>query len=474
VHLNASDGRAYAPSESWFRADWLMFDHMDQSEYHYFHTDGDFELDLPPGRATLAFSRGFEYVPMEREVEIRAAQPASLTVSLERLDNLPARGWWDGDNHFHMNYAGVYFNTPQRLMEQAEAEDIHVLNNLICNKEQRIPDVAHFRGSPDPVSTATRILYHGQEYHPPFWGHSAFLNLTRHLVIPDYVGYQNTIVNSLYPSNTVPFRVTREQKGLAGYAHGAGTHFPVDLALENVDFVEVNSIQGMQPLYKAWNCGYKVVASAGEDAFPNFYRSYILGSNRVYVHSPGKLDYDKWIAGFRAGRSFVTSGPLVSLTVNGKGPGDEIQLPAGAHKVEVDVEVASIMPVESVSVLRNGEVVETVRGDGKQRRLKFSRTVTVDRSGWLGVETRARYARTPIRRPFPFAATMPVWVTLDGRPARSRRDAEYFIAWMEKSLSRAMAQEAWNNQQERDDTRELYEEAKRRMERRRDEAEPAN
>ena len=54
---------------------------------------------------------------------------------------MPAKGWWDGDNHFHMNYSGVYFNTPKRLMEQGEAEDIHVLNNLICNKEQRIPDV---------------------------------------------------------------------------------------------------------------------------------------------------------------------------------------------------------------------------------------------------------------------------------------------------------------------------------------------
>ena len=89
----------------------------------------------------------------------------------------------------------------------------------------------------------------------------------------------------------------------------------------------------MEPLYKAWNCGYKVVASAGEDAFPNFYRSYILGSNRVYVRSGAKLDYDKWMADFRAGKSFVTSGPLVLLKVNGREPGDEIRLPAGADGV---------------------------------------------------------------------------------------------------------------------------------------------
>ena len=38
-----------------------------------------------------------------------------------------------------------------------------------------------------------RILYFNQEYHPPFWGHSTFLNLMSHVIIPDYVGNQNTI-----------------------------------------------------------------------------------------------------------------------------------------------------------------------------------------------------------------------------------------------------------------------------------------
>lgn len=451
VYLNASDGRAYAPSESWFRADWLMFDHMDQEgEYHYFHTDGDFEIDLPPGNASLAASKGFEYMPFRKEVLVTANQTATLTLPLKRIDNMAARGWWDGNNHFHMNYAGVYFNTPSRLMEQAEGEDIHVLNNLICNKEQRIPDIGHFTGAPDQVSTGTRLLFHSQEYHPPFWGHATFLNLKKHIVIPDYVGYQNTIVDSIYPTNTTPFRVAREQGGLAGYAHGAGPHFPVDLALDNVDFVEANAITGMEPLYRAWNCGYKVVASAGEDAFPNFYRSYILGSNRVYVRSGPKLDYDKWTADFRAGRSFVTSGPLILLKVNGKEPGDEIRLPAGSHTVKVDVEVKSITPVESIEVMHNGRSLGNVK------------TVTVDRSGWISVQVKAKYTRDPIRRPFPFAATMPVWITVDGKPVRSKPDAEYFVQWIDRTLERAMKL-SFNNESERNETRQLYQQAREKM-----------
>ncbi len=459
VYLTAADGRAYAPTESWFRADWLMFDHMDQAgEYHYFHTDGDFEVDLPPGRTELSVSRGFEYMPERREVTVKAGQTAELVIALKRIDNMAARGWWDGDNHFHMNYAGVYFNTPRRLMEQAEGEDIHVLNNLICNKEQRIPDIAHFTGAPDIVSTATRILFHSQEYHPPFWGHSTFLNLKKHIVIPDYVGYQNTIVDSIYPTNTTPFRVAREQGGLAGYAHGAGPHFAVDLALDNVDFVEANALSGMEPLYKAWNCGYRVVASAGEDAFPNFYRSYILGSNRVYVHSGPALNYDQWTKDFRAGKSFVTSGPLLLLKVNGKEPGEEIRLPEGKHTLKVDVEVKSITPVESIEVMHDGKSL----GDVK--------SVTVDHSGWISVQVKAKYTRDPIRRPFPFAATMPVWISVGGKPVRSKADAQYFVDWIDRTLERAMRL-SFNNEQERGETRRLYEEARAKMVRRAQEAE---
>ncbi|MCZ2148919.1 MAG: CehA/McbA family metallohydrolase [Bryobacterales bacterium] len=458
VYLTAADGRAYAPTESWFRADWLMFDHMDQAgEYHYFHTSGDFEVDLPPGRTELSVSRGFEYMPERREVAVKAGQTAELVIALKRIDNMAARGWWDGDNHFHMNYAGVYFNTPRRLMEQAEGEDIHVLNNLICNKEQRIPDIAHFTGAPDIVSTATRILFHSQEYHPPFWGHSTFLNLKKHVVIPDYVGYQNTIVDSIYPTNTTPFRVAREEGGLAGYAHGAGPHFAVDLALDNVDFVEANALSGMEPLYKAWNCGYRVVASAGEDAFPNFYRSYILGSNRVYVHSGPTLNYDQWTKDFRAGKSFVTSGPLLLLKVNGKEPGEEIRLPEGKHTLKIGVEVKSITPVESIEVMHDGKSL----GDVK--------SVTVDHSGWISVQVKAKYARDPIRRPFPFAATMPVWISVGGKPVRSKTDAQYFVDWIDRTLERAMHL-SFNNEQERSETRRLYEEARAKMVRRGEEA----
>ena len=470
VHLNAADGRSYAPPESWLRVDWIMYDHVDEEEYHYFHTDGEFDVDLPPGKTTLRVAKGFEFLPADREVTVHQDQPASMTVTLERLDKARDKGWWDGANHFHMNYSGVYYNPPETMMFQGAAEDIRVLNNLICNKEQRIPDIAHFTGKPDPVSTKERILYHNQEYHPPFWGHGAFLNLKEHYVIPDYVGYQNTVVASLHPSNTTANRVARAQGALAGYAHGAGRNFPVDVALETVDFVEVNSIGGMEPLYHAWNCGYDVVASAGEDAFGNFYRSYIVGSNRVYVKTGKELDYDKWIADFRAGRSFVSAGPLIYFTVNGKDPGDKIELPAGSHQLHAVAEVRSIMPIEQIELLFNNKVVATLEPSDQPRIATLDENITIDGSGWFAVRTRAKYARHPIRRAFPFAATMPVRVIVDRKPIRSKEGAQYLIDRLDKVLDQAMTTGPWNTEAEKQDIQRLYSEARGKLVARRDEA----
>ena len=43
-----------------------------------------------------------------------------------------------------MNYGGAYRNTPKNLVAQAAAENLSIVEDLIVNKEQRIPDIAYF------------------------------------------------------------------------------------------------------------------------------------------------------------------------------------------------------------------------------------------------------------------------------------------------------------------------------------------
>src|SRR5439155_21945645 len=194
VSVTRPDGRGYAPDDAWRNADG-GFDRAGRGfEYPYFHSSGSAQLTVPAGRVTVEVWRGPEYRWSRADVTVPANGRVTHRVVLERLADLPAAGWWSGDLHVHMNYGGAYRNTPGHLALQARAEDLHVVENLIVNKEQRIPDIAYFRTDPDPISGGRPpfLLMHGQEFHTSYWGHTAFLGLTDHYILPEYAGYPNT------------------------------------------------------------------------------------------------------------------------------------------------------------------------------------------------------------------------------------------------------------------------------------------
>ncbi|HEY8671881.1 MAG TPA: hypothetical protein VIL63_13640, partial [Terriglobales bacterium] len=150
ISVTGEDGRAYAPENAWMHADDSFVRSERPFEPHYFHSTGHCELVVPAGRALIEVMKGFEYKFEWREI---STSPGGhqLTVTLSRLSipQEPGRQWVSGDVHLHMNYGGTYRNTPQHLVEQGEAENLQVVEDLVVNKEQRIPDIAYFRAGLD-------------------------------------------------------------------------------------------------------------------------------------------------------------------------------------------------------------------------------------------------------------------------------------------------------------------------------------
>jgi hypothetical protein len=196
---------------------------------------------------------------------------------------------------------------------------------------------------------------------------------------------------------------------------------------------------------------------------PNFFRGHTIGAVRSYVRTGPKLDNDKWHADFNAGRTFVSAGPLLYLKVGGYEPGDEIRLKAGKHSLEASAEVASITPIEKIELLHNGEVVETTNPGDNRLKATLKKTVSIDKSGWFAARVIAKAVRQPLRRGQPFAATMPVWVIVNDQPVRSKKSAEYFIERLDYALKQAFVVGKWNNEQEKDEVRKMYAEARARL-----------
>ncbi|HKE88691.1 MAG TPA: CehA/McbA family metallohydrolase, partial [Gemmatimonadales bacterium] len=478
VRLTGEDGRSWAPDDAWRQAD-LAFDRRARaSTYQYFDVDGAADAVVPAGALTIDVTRGPEYRPFHSVMTISAGSHDTARVRLGRLANLPARGWWSGDLHVHMNYGGTYRNTPAHLVQQARAEDLHLVENLIVNKEQRIPDVGSFRPGADPASTREYQVYHGQEFHTGFWDHAGILGLRDHLLLPDYAGYPNTALASVYPPNAVVADMTHAQGGLFGWVHpydsapdpfdttaGLSSELPVDVALGKVDYIEVMGFSShlftSAVWYRLLNCGFRLPAGAGTDAFPNFAMLHgPIGLERVYVHAGPVLTHARFLAGLKAGRTFVTNGPLLEFSVNGKEPGDEVALTAHPSPLTAHVSLRSTVPIDHLEVIVNGAVAASLPLHGDRRSADTTFALPVARSGWVLVRAYGDGPVEPVLDLYPFASTSPVYVTVDGAATRSPEDARFFVQWIDRVTRAARAHTGWNTAVERDSVLALLDRAR--------------
>lgn len=468
VFITAEDGRAYAPGDAWMQADDSFMRGELPFEAHYFESNGDAEIETPAGQVSVGVMKGFEYRFDERKVAVSPGEVAALTIRLQKLP-LPKDAdsqWVSGDVHVHMNYGGFYRNTPSHLVSQASAENLQIVQDLVVNKEQRIPDISYFRTTPDPASTANNLLLHGQEFHTSYWGHLGLLHLTQNFIIPDYAAYANTAAASLFPTNATVADMAHQQHGLVGYVHPFDTYpdpakesltneLPVDVALGKVDYIEVLGFSDHRSTARVWyrllNCGFHLPTAAGTDAMANFASLRgPVGLNRVYVRVPeGPLDIDPWLANLKAGHTFATNGPLLGFTLDERGPGDEVKLPGGTHDVKFKAWMRSLVPVDHLDVICNGQVVRELKLSGDRDTADEEGTVPMPSSGWCLLRASSDNAEYPVLDLYPYATTSPIYVTTDGNSPHPKEDAAYFIAWIDQLIAAAVANKDWNNDAEK-------------------------
>jgi hypothetical protein len=139
---------------------------------------------------------------------------------------------------------------------------------------------------------------------------------------------------------------------------------------------------------------------------------------------------------------------LLGLQVNDHGPGEEIRLPAGGHDLTVRGFMRSIVPMDHVEVVFNGEVIQSIEVSGGET-ADFSGAVRVDRSGWLLLRAWNENAHQDVFDLWPYGTTNPVFISVGDEPPRCGGDADYFLAWIERVRQNTLASEAYNTEAER-------------------------
>ena len=111
-----------------------------------------------------------------------------------------------------------------------------------------------------------------------------------------------------------------------------------------------------------------------------------MGLYRTYAYVPEdqEFNYENWCAAVSAGRTFLSGGPLLELSVDGHRIGDTVRM-SGAGTVEVHASAESILPIHSLQIVMNGRVVASTENPSGGRRLELRETVRIDANSWLAV-----------------------------------------------------------------------------------------
>src|SRR5271165_5282463 len=195
-------------------------------------------------------------------------------------------------------------------------------------------------------------------------------------------------------------------------------HFPnpngepaVLVATGRADAVEMLAHSGdaMLEYYRYLNSGYRLPLVGGTDKMSS---AVPVGLYRTYARLDEEFSYEAWCRAVRSGRTFLSGGPLVTLTVDGGGPGDTVAL-SGPGTVSIHATVRSIFPLSSLEVVRNGEVVAKAAANGGLE-AGISEELRIDGDSWIACRAfGADYHLDESGRRV-FAHTSPVYVACGG------------------------------------------------------------
>ncbi len=465
IQYLSPDGKFYPPPEAYARIGF--------SGLHSFHTTGEFTAEVPPGSISMQVTKGFEYRPVEKQIQVNAGSVTEVSIPLGRMIDMQARGWYSGSTHVHMNYGGNLGNTLANMMMMSRAEGQQMLNVLAACKDNRVLDWDVFvpGGGENPISKGDPNLkvVVGEEYRPPFDGHVFFIGLRDHLISPFTTGYEGTAISSLYPSNTDMLRKAAAEGAVTGYVHpfkgeqdplehglGEAKALPVDAALGTVDVLEwsyANHAE-MPVWHRLLNNDFALAPSGGEDSITNLQRDKLIASVRTYVYVGHYFTADSWQQALKKGRTFFTTGPLLDFRINGELPGSVLHLPAQGGEIHVQARAWSISPLTKLVLYHNGQVLRTIPVDSA-----FDERILVTGSGWYALWAEGP-SSTYLDVAYAQAGTNAIRVYVGDQPIRDAQSAEYFLRWLDKLQQMTEAWPWWNSDAEKRHVLSQYEQAR--------------
>lgn len=443
LHLHGSHGEYLPPKGHHRKVNTGRFEdfagELANGLNQYAYVDGSCDADLPVGSVFVEISRGFEVRPLRRIVEVTAGTE-NLIFELDRVLRWRELGWVSSDTHVH-------FLSPQTALLEGKAEGVNVVNLLAAQWGELFTNVADFDGrttigAKDFGGDGEFLVRVGTENRMQVLGHISLLGYEGEIINPLSCGGSNeAAVGDLLEATMADWAERcRQQGGLVVMPHAPNPQAEraADIVLGLVDAIEMMSFNprtaqisafGLADWYRYLNIGYHLPLVAGSDKMD---AAALLGGSRTYVQLGARdFTYRNWMDAVRSGDTFITVGPLVDMTVEGRRPGSMITLPPSGGTVIINWRIESVsIPPRRVELIRNGAVVNEVRCGDLSCNGHLSLRIT--ESCWIAIRVRGSVAG---READIAAHTSAVYVKVGDKPIFATADAVSVLAQIEGSIA---------------------------------------
>ena len=444
LHMHGAEGEYLPPkgyhrrvNPYWFEDNYGEFVN---SLNQYCYIPGECEVDLPFGEVFIEITRGYEIEPIRTQFSV-TPETETITFELKRVLHWREQGWVTADTHVH-------FLSPQTALLEGAAEGVNVVNLLASQWGEMFSNVSDFDGrttlgAKDFGGAGEFLVRVGTENRMQVLGHISLLGYAGAMIQPLCSGgpSESAIGDALEVTMADWARRCIEQNGLVVLPHAPNPQAEraADIVLGLVHAIEMMTFNpfdaqitpyGLADWYRFLNLGYHIPVVGGSDKMA---ASSLLGGIRTYTHL-GERDftYENWMEAVRAGHTFVTVGPLVTMTVEGLTPGQRLDFPASGGTVTVSWQVESVrMPIEAVEIVMGGLTAEAIPVN-RQLSASGNTAISITESTWIAVRVRGSYSN----RPGEIAAhTSAVQVWVDDKPIFSQPDAVTVLEQIEGALA---------------------------------------
>lgn len=404
-------------------------------------------VKLPRKKLTLSAISGLETETAAVTVELTGAAKKTITIRLKRLYDANAKGFQSANTHLHLQKI-TRKNCDRYLREIPKADGLDMV--FVSYLERAIADRQYTSNKYklkelQAIGKNSGVQFgNGEEHRHNFtgfgqgYGHVMFLNI-RKLIQPVSIGPGIMKIGT----DGLPLRrgidTARKDGATIIWCHNNwGMEEVPNLLAGKIDAQNIfdGGTHGSykDSYYRFLNAGLRVPFSTGTDWFQYDF-------SRVYCDMQSDLTVKNWLGALSAGRSYITNGPLLEFSIDGKKIGETIAL-RKAGTIAIKARACGRANFARIELIKNGKVIakKSCKRVNGHYEAEFAETIRIDRPAWFALRTppppvkgdsqlTEKVGKNALGRDL-FSHTSPIYVKVGGKSHFDRTVAMQLLSEM--------------------------------------------